>query len=140
MKKIIYLSVLFLAFNVFAFEDEVYTNALQQTQNLLRNSETRKGAINNEPAKSADKAAEITALGDPAAKSEVYNIAADLMPWLVEQSQGDPAKMLQLIQEAQKNPQAFLQKMPSAERQKIKNLSGFIERKKENRQPANVSP
>lgn len=140
MKKVISLSVFFLAFNVFAFEDEVYTSALQQTQNLLKNSEARKGALNTEPAKAADKAAEITALNDPAAKSEVYNIAADLMPWLVEQSQGDVSKMMQLIQEAQKNPQAFLQRMPEAERKKIKNLSGFIERKKETRQPASVSP
>ena len=139
MRKMIFLSVLFLAFNVFAFEDQVYTNALQQTQNLLKNSEVRKGALNTEPATAADKAAEITALGDPAAKSEVYNIAADLMPWLLEQSQGDISKMMQLIQEAQKNPQAFLQKMPAAEREKIKNLSGFIEKKKA-RQPSSVSP
>lgn len=140
MKKMIFLSVLFFGTNVFSLEDELYNNALQQTQNLLKNSEARKGAINTEPAKAADKTAEITALGDPAAKNEVYNIAADLMPWLVEQSQGDPLKMMQLIQEAQKNPQAFLQRMPASERQKIKNLSGFIEQKKNSRQPANISP
>ena len=140
MKKMMCLSVLFLAFNVCAFEDEANTEALQQTQNLLRNSEARKSAISTDSAKAADKNAEITALGDPAAKSEVYNIAADLMPWLVEQSQGDVSKMMQLIQEAQKNPKAFLQRMPVSERQKIKNLSGFIERKKESRQPSSVSP
>lgn len=140
MNKMLLLSALFLSVSAFSFEDEVYTNALQQTQNLLKNSEARKGALNTAPAKAADKTAEITALGDPAAKSEVYNIAADLMPWLVEQSQGDVTKMMQLIQEAQKNPQAFLQRMPAAERQKIKNLSGFIERKKDSRQPASVSP
>jgi hypothetical protein len=140
MSKIIFLLGLFLSLSVVAFDDATYANALQQTQNLLRNSETRKAAINTEPAKAADKTAEITALGDPAAKSEVYNIAADLMPWLLEQSQGDPLKMMQLIQEAQKNPQAFLQKMPVAERQKIKKLSGFIEQKKNARQPASASP
>lgn len=140
MKKMTLLSVLFFAVNVFASEDQVYSQALKQTQDLMRSSEARKGAITTDSAIAADKAAEITALGDPAAKSEVYNIAADLMPWLVEQSQGDITKMMQLIQEAQKNPQAFLQRMPSAERQKIKNLSGFIERKKDSRQPASVSP
>lgn len=141
MMKVIF----FVSFSIYSslastFDDKTYESALQQTQNLLRTPDARKGAIDTEPAKAADKAVEITALGDPAAKSEVYNIAADLMPWLLEQSQGDPLKMMQLIQEAQKNPQAFLQKMPAAERQKIKNLSGFIDQKKNARQPASVSP
>ncbi len=139
MKKY-FLTVLLLSNVSFGFDDQAYQEALSKTQNLLRNSKERQGALDTKEAKSADNVAEITALGDPAAKDQVYNIAADLMPWLVAQTEGDPKKMMEIIAEAQKNPQAFLQKLPEAERKKIGNLTRHIEAKKQLRSPASATP
>ncbi len=139
MKKYI-LPLFFISTICSAFDEQSYQEALSKTQNLLRDSNARQGALDTKEAHEADKLAETTALGDPSAKNQVYNIAADLMPWLVAQTSGDPAKMMQLIMEAQKNPQAFLEKLPESERKKISNLSRFIENKKETRLPANATP
>ena len=101
---------------------------LIETQKILRDSErVQQEALVTPAAKIADKNASITGLGKPENKQEIYNIAADLMPMLVEMSSGDPAKMQELIAEAYKNPKAFYDKMPITQRDKIKLLSETID-------------
>lgn len=103
-------------------------DAMIQTQNLMRNANDRQKALNTEEARAADRNAGITALGNTANKDEIYSIAADLMPWLLEQSQGDPAKMAQLMQQFQQNPRAFFDRVPASQRARISALADRIER------------
>lgn len=103
---------------------------LQQTRNLLTDPKQREQALDTPAAKEADRNAEVTALGKSEYKQEMYGISSDLMPWLVEMSKGDASKMSELIQEAQKNPQAFYERMPPEVRAKIKSLSQSIDSSK----------
>lgn len=109
---------------------DVNADSLMQTQNLLRSSTERQKALTTEEARAADRNAGITALGNGANKDEIYSIAADLMPWLLEQSQGDPAKMSQLMQQFQQNPRAFFDRVPASQRARISALADRIERER----------
>lgn len=117
--------------------DDTDLMATTETQKLLQDAaRVQKEALKTPEAKAADKNASITARGNPQYKQEMYNISSDLMPWLVEISKGDPAKMTELMVEAQKDPAAFYQKMPAAVQAKIKALSGAIDSsRKKNKNP-----
>ena len=122
----------FIIFVIFFSYLELYANenesALIETQNFLRNSEQVKNeTLKNPNAKKADQIAEITSLGKKEFKQDIYNISADLLPWLVEQTNGDPDKMNALIMEAQKNPEAFYARIPASQKAQIKSLSEAIE-------------
>lgn len=107
--------------------DEDY-NTLLETQNFLRSPERMQSeAASNPKAADADRVATITTLGKPELKQDLMNISADLMGWIVQSSNGDTAKMEQMLSEAMANPRVFLDKMPSSEREKIRALSGKIE-------------
>lgn len=111
--------------NVYAEDDTV--SALQQTQNCLRNQ-------NCETAKSgAGQAADQTALeavgGNASNKQELYNISADIMPFLIQQTGGDDEKMQALMLKAQTDPEGFLNSLPPDVQARIKNLATATEKK-----------
>ncbi|MEK6626983.1 MAG: hypothetical protein AABY53_00015 [Bdellovibrionota bacterium] len=127
MIKLILVLTFFSCYSLYA-NDDINSKALAETQKLLKNpARVQKEALDTPEAKAVDKNASITARGNPQYKQEMYNISADLMPWLVEISKGDPAKMAEIMAEAQSNPAAFYQRMPAAMRAKIKSLSGAID-------------
>src|SRR5450631_638462 len=75
------------------------SSALQKTQDCLRNQ-------NCDPAKTgvgkvADQKALKAVGGNASNKQELYNIAADVMPILVQQAGGDPTKMQAIMLKAQ---------------------------------------
>ena len=72
-------------------------------------------------AKAMDKAAR-QVVGDENA-ADVYELASDLMATLSEESGGDPVKMMELLQQAQKNPQSLEGKFTPEQRAKIKAIS-----------------
>lgn len=114
----------------FAAADEV-SGALRETQNILRDPvRLQNEALTTPGAQAADRNASAVTLGKPELKQDLMGISADLMTWIVDSAQGDPDKMQMLVTEAMDSPAAFLQRMPSAERQKIKNLSEKIESSK----------
>jgi hypothetical protein len=125
--------------NCFALDDEkVNLEALTQTQNLLKDSEQRNAVVKqSEGAKKADEVASTVSIGDANAKNSIYEIAADVMPWLISQTEGDPAKMLLLLENAKKDPKAFFNSLPEVERKKIQNLGNFLESK---RAPSKAAP
>lgn len=129
--KQLYLLPLFVFFNVLpALAQDPDVDALVKTQNVLRNAAERQKALGTDAARAADRNADITALGNSANKEEIYSIAADLMPWLLEQSQGDPAKMSQLMQQFQQNPRAFFDRVPASQRARISALADRLERER----------
>lgn len=129
--KQLYLLPLFVFLNVLpALAQDPDVDALVKTQNVLRNAAERQKALGTDAARAADRNADITALGNSANKEEIYSIAADLMPWLLEQSQGDPAKMSQLMQQFQQNPRAFFDRVPASQRARISALADRLERER----------
>jgi hypothetical protein len=100
------------------------SSALQKTQECLRNQ-------NCDPAKSdAGKVADQKALeavnGNASNKQELYNIAADVMPILVQQAGEDPTKMQTILLKAQTDPESFLNSLPPEIQAKIKNVANAI--------------
>jgi hypothetical protein len=132
MKKIFYL-FLFLSTQTFAdeFDD------LLKTQQVLRDPSKRAAALQSDEAKKADQTAGIVSLGRSENKEALYGIAADIMPWLLQVTNSDPNKMMELLELAKSNPSAFYERLPAAEKSKIKNLANTIEgqRKSSNSKP-----
>jgi hypothetical protein len=105
--------------------------ALKQTQQVLANPELRKTALDTEKARTADRNAEITSLGNQDIKNSIYSVSSDLLPWLAEIGGGNPEEMQKLLLDAQTNPQAlqqFYQRMPAAQKEQIKAISQQIEK------------
>ena len=119
-------------------EESVNLEALTKTQNLLKDAEQRNGVVKeSDGAKKADDVVGTVSMGDADAKNSIYGIAADVMPWLVSQTNGDPVKMFELLEKAKNDPKAFLSSLPEAERRKIRNLGNYLDSK---RSPASASP
>ena len=102
------------------------SSALQKTQDCLRNQ-------NCDPAKTGvAKAADQRALGavggNAIIKQELYNIAADVMPILVQQAGEDPSKMQAILLKAQADPVSFLNSLPPGIQEKIKNAADAVEK------------
>ena len=102
------------------------SSALQKTQDCLRNQ-------NCDPAKAGiGKAADQRALGavggNVSNKQELYNIAADVMPILVQQAGEDPTKMQAIFLKAQTDPVSFLNSLPPEIQEKIKNTANVVEK------------
>lgn len=97
---------------------------VQKAQKDLKDKKSREetikqGGIN---AKRADDFA-TDLMGNEKNKDELYEISAEILPYINEKSGGDPAKMKTLLEEYQKNPEAFYKDLPESTRQKIKKLS-----------------
>lgn len=65
--------------------------------------------------------------GGGAHQEELYAISAEILPEIAKMAENDPAKMAALLQEAQKNPEAFYKKLPAEKRKRIQELSKKIE-------------
>jgi hypothetical protein len=102
------------------------SSALQKTQDCLRNQ-------NCDPEKTgAGKAADQRALGavggNASINQELYDIAADVMPILVQQAGEDPTKMQAILLKAQADPVSFLNSLPPGIQEKIKNAADAVEK------------
>ena len=102
------------------------SSALQKTQDCLRNQ-------NCDPAKAdlgqaADQRALGAVGGNVSNKQELYNIAADVMPILVQQAGEDPTKMQAILLKAQADPVNFLNSLPPEIQVKIKNAANAVDK------------
>jgi len=124
--QFVFLLVIGLAWqNVYAEDDTV--SALQKTQDCLRNQTCE--AAKSSAGQAADQKA-LEAVGSNAAnKQELYNISADIMPILMQQTGGDPEKMQLLMLKAQTDPERFLNSLPPDVQAKIKNIAKTVEKK-----------
>lgn len=108
--------------------DSSQKEGLKKTQDLLTNSKERDKALANDP-KAKDIDAKAGALaGSSANKEEMYSISSELIEKIVKQTDGDPAKMQQLLNEAQKDPKAFYEKyFDDGQKSRVRNLATKIE-------------
>ncbi|MGZ5008920.1 MAG: hypothetical protein ACXWE9_10540 [Methylobacter sp.] len=104
------------------------SSALQKTQDCLRNQNCE--AATTEIGKDADQKALEAVGGNAHDKQELYNISADIMPLLLQQTGGDPEKMQAIMLKAQTDPESFLNSLSPEIRTKIKNASIEIEKKR----------
>lgn len=114
--------------------DSASSEALTKTQDVLTDPNARKDALKNDAkAREADSRVKSIA-GD---KSEdVYALASSIFGKLVAEAGGDPLKLQQLIEKAQKNPEAFGSSLSPDDRQKLKELA----RQLESRGPSGTPP
>lgn len=105
--------------------------AMQQTQDCLRNGTCEAGKTKEGQA-AQQKALEAVD-GDASKARELNNISADIMPVLLQQAGGDPAKMQEILLKAQADPEGFLNSLPPDIRARISNTASSVEA---NRKPA----
>lgn len=132
MKSIALIATLLLAESLHAQSKVVEDNSavIIQTQQVLTNTTQREAALDNEKARIADQNVTITSMGNQNVKNGIYGVSSDLVPWLADMGKGDASHMQKLLQEAQSNPQAlenFYNRMPAAQKDKIKAISQQIE-------------
>jgi hypothetical protein len=111
--------------NVYADDD--IDSALQKTQDCLRNQNCESAKSN--AGQAADRKALEAVGGNAANKQELYNISADIMPDLIQQTGGDEEKMQALILKAQTDPEGFFNSLSPDAQAKIKHLAAALEKK-----------
>ena len=100
--------------------------ALLKTQECLRNQNC--DSANTNEGKSAEQQALDATAGNTNQSQELNNISADIMPFLLQQSAGDPAKMQALMLKAQTDPESFLNSLPPELQAKIQKVASDIEK------------
>lgn len=127
-----YVSRLFLVLSVVgaifqnAAADDRANPALAATLNCLRNQNC--ASAKTESGKAADQKALEAVGGNAADKQVLYDISADIMPFLLQQSGDDPEKMQAIVQKAQNDPEAFFNSLPPEIQTKIKALADALEK------------
>ncbi len=123
--RIFYVAALLLSLssqNLYA--DDHADTALTETQNCLRNRNC--DAAGTPAGKAADQQALAAVGNNPANRQALYNISADIMPILLQQSAGDPDKMLIIMQQAQSNPEGFFNSLPPEIQDRIKSAAATM--------------
>ncbi len=122
-------SISFLTLPTFAEED--LDAALKDVQDLMRSEAKRNDVIKASPkAQQADDFALQAVGGNQALKNDVYDVSADIMATVKQQSGGDAAKMNELLQKALQNPAAFLKSLPAEQQAKIRDIAAKTEKQK----------
>lgn len=118
--------VLLLSANFAYALDQASQEAKKQTSDMLRDPKQREQAVNeNDKTKAAHKNME-RVTGNPANTQKAYEISADIMDSMVNQTGGDPAQMQKILEEAQRDPEGFYKKLTPEQRKQIQELAGKI--------------
>lgn len=96
---------------------------LKETQKVLTDKAKRNEAIKQEgsKAKAADEYAEKVAGSQ--GKEEMYGMSAELMTMIEKEAGGDADKMMKILEEAQRNPEAFYNRFSPEQKAKIKAIA-----------------
>ena len=107
--------------------DKESQEALEKTKRLLTNPAERKEALKKDAnGQAADD--KVKALGgSPQQTEKVFDISAKVMDKMVHETNGDPAKLQEIMANAQKNPEAFFKSLPAEQRQAIERLAKELE-------------
>lgn len=102
--------------------DQASQNALRETQNLLKDPVKREAALSHDE---ATKTA-VSNLSQTVGEQNVngaYNLSADIFATIVKDSNGDPAKMNEILERAQRDPSSFLKSLSPEQQAKIKEMA-----------------
>jgi hypothetical protein len=109
-------------------QDAHSQEALRRTQEMLRNSSMRQKALTTPQAQEADQRAR-QLMGSAEDTQALYELSAELIGNLVQETGGDPAKLQTMMMQLTKNPEAFRSKMSPTQYEKLKALAAKIERR-----------
>lgn len=113
-----------------SFAEELDKNSLSETQGFLKDRSKVETVLSADPkARKADDFAKQVGGSDENVQ-QMYSIAADILPVLLEMNENNPEKALNSLQEYSKNPKEFLARLPAGTRKKIENLASKIESEK----------
>jgi hypothetical protein len=124
LNRIFYVAALLLSISSQNLYADDHDTALTETQNCLRNRNCE--AAGTPAGKAADQQALAAVGNNPANRQALYNISADIMPILLQQSAGDPDKMLIIMQQAQSNPEGFFNSLPPEIQARIKSAAAAM--------------
>lgn len=113
-----------------AEEDQSAAMALIMTQGMLTDPSKRAEAISETEGGAAADAQVRQLAGNQANTEEMYKIASDIFASLFDQAKGDPQKMMELMAQAQSNPQAFAAGLTAQQKEAISRLAKQIEANK----------
>lgn len=98
--------------------------ALQQTQQLMKDKKAREAAIaGDDKAEKADDFLKKIVGGDAKMTEEVYALAAEIFATVVQESGGDAAKMQEKLAEFARNPASFAAKWTPEQKARLKQLA-----------------
>jgi hypothetical protein len=102
--------------------------ALEETVKVLNSPAERQKIINQDPkAQKAD--AEVEAIvGSGAEKQRVYELSGKLMDKLMKKANGDPAKMMEILENAKRDPAAFAKEFSDEEKKMLKEIGASVEK------------
>lgn len=101
-------------------EDPTQDQALLKTQETLRSSAGRQEIIHeSKAAQEVDQRVKELA-GSSASEQEIYDLAADVLGNMKDKS---PEQMMQILEQAQKDPAAFAKSWTPAQKKKLEELS-----------------
>jgi hypothetical protein len=104
--------------------DKASKEALQQTQQLLKNPEQRRQAVKGDAkAQKADQYVNSLTGGNEAVSDEMYQFAAEIMGTLTKDTGGDPQKMQERLKEFMANPEAFANQLTPEQQKRLKELA-----------------
>ncbi|MGZ3700694.1 MAG: hypothetical protein ACXWSD_02865 [Bdellovibrionota bacterium] len=136
MRKIFFLGAAILAFSNGAYAlDKDDADALADTQKLLHDQDALNAAAkdNKDATGALDQVNQMTA-GNTKQKAEVNDISSTVFSDMVKNTNGDPAAMQEKLQQALKDPGAFLKSLPPEQQARIRGLASEMD--KQNAQPA----
>ncbi|MEK7691130.1 MAG: hypothetical protein AAB425_08930 [Bdellovibrionota bacterium] len=104
--------------------DAASQEALEKTQRMLENAQAREEAIHKTGDRAVQVDQRVKALGGSADQTQkIYQLASEIFGDLAKEAGGDPIKLMQMMEAAQKNPEAFGNKLSPAAKAKIHQLS-----------------
>lgn len=117
--------------------DEHSQRALEQTQGMMRDRQQRQQAVQQggKGAQRADQMVQRLTGGDPQKADEIYGLAADVMGEITKMANGDPKKMMEILQRLQRNPEEFVKHWTPEQRQKLREIAQDIEKPKAPQSP-----
>lgn len=100
--------------------------ALTKTQDLMQNPSERNKAIQNSPAaQSADQQLQSLA-GNSKNAEAIYKLAAEVMGNLVKQANGDPKKMMEILENAKASPDSFANTFSQSQKDELRDIAAKI--------------
>lgn len=108
--------------------DAASQEALRQTIQLLNSPAQRDTVINKDPnAKKADDRVQ-SLMGTPENTAKLYELAGKIMENLANQAAGDPEKMMEILEKAQRDPASFAASFTPEQQKMLQELAKQVEK------------
>ncbi len=113
--------------NSLSAEDQ---DALQKTQDLLKNKKQRMEYIEANPdaMKTMDQVKKLG--GSEQGQEAMFDLSSEILQSLVQEANGDVNKLQDLLVEAQKNPTKFYERLNAQQKSRIRQIASDIESNK----------